>query len=218
MIWNEGLQCTQQLYYKQCMSLQQLWLPYTVWQICGTFQNIFLRFSRYLTKFQADSQTTVNLCKNKQTNKQTNKNPFLKYFSKNFTNCIFHIQNIPHVCCVQAEKYAVYIKEQKRQQNEAFCKGENDRCQTSLTKNNFSNLLQKLMLMLCNRVSLPLCSSLISLPHALILLMSVVLQLLTEGSTYQHLKVIQMFMTVKTTIIGFPEAVRWICFLCNKTN
>jgi len=58
-------------------------------------------------------------------------------------------------------------------------------------------LLQKLMPMLHNRASVPLHSSLISLPHALILVMSVILLLLTEGSTYQYLKVIQMFMTVK---------------------
>jgi hypothetical protein len=78
------------------MSLQQLWLPYTLWQIWHTFQNIFLHFSQYVTKFQADSQTTVNLCQENL--------PFVKHFSTSFTNCIFHTQNIPHVCCEQAEK------------------------------------------------------------------------------------------------------------------
>jgi hypothetical protein len=51
------------------------------------------------------------------------------------------------------------------------------------------------MLMLHNKLSVHLCSSLTSLPPSL-LLISVVWLLLTEGSTYQHLKVIQMLVTV----------------------
>jgi hypothetical protein len=52
--------------------------------------------SVFLTVVQADSQTTVNLCQKNL--------PFVKYFSTNFTNCIFHIQSIPNVYCMQAEK------------------------------------------------------------------------------------------------------------------
>jgi len=59
------------------------------------------------------------------------------------------------------------------------------------------------MPMLRNRISVPLHSSLISLPHALLLLMPVILLLLKEGSTYKHLKVIQMFMNVKVQLQVF---------------
>jgi hypothetical protein len=118
MIWNEGLQCTQQLYYNPCMSL-----PYTVWQIWDIFQNIFLRFSWYVTKFQADSQATV-------------KKIFLLWNNSPQTSLtVFSIYKIFPVSVVCRQKnYAIYIKEQKRQQNEAFCTGANDRCQTSLQR------------------------------------------------------------------------------------
>jgi hypothetical protein len=173
------------------MSLQQLWLPYTVWQMWDTFQNILLRFSRHVTKSQADSQT-VNLSK---IFVLWNTFPLalLTVFSE------YKIFPISVVC--RQKNYAIYIKEQKRQQNEAFCKGH-----TIDAKQVYKERLrQKLMAMLRNRVSFPLRSSLITLPHALILLMSVILLLLTEGSTYQHLKVIQMFMTVKLKLQVFVK-------------